>query len=119
MVAALPVLARVLLASLFIGMGIAALAGALTADAAVTAGTWARVIVELALGALVLTGWQARWVALLVAALMLGEAATVHAFWRYAEAERAQQLLHCLKNLAIAGGFLLLAGNDFARRAKG
>ena len=65
---------------------------------------WAVIAVELVGALLVLIGWQTRWVAWAMAIFTVATALVGHKFW--VDASQATQFL---KNLAIAGGFLLLA----------
>jgi len=64
---------------------------------------------ELVLGVLLLAGWRVRWVALVAAALLIADAVLSHPFWAVRAGLRDTQLLHFMKNVAIAGGFLLLS----------
>ena len=102
------VLARLLLASVFIVMGTWRLWNTAHATAPDTA-SLAFSAAELLLGLLVALGWKLRWTALLSALLMAMDAAMSHPFWALAEPERSAQLLHFMKNVNIVGGFLLLA----------
>jgi putative oxidoreductase len=109
------VVARLLLASVFIVMGAwrlwAAYNGATASGATLTFSA-----AELVLGVLVAAGWKLRWTALLSAALMVADAVLSHPFWTLAEPARSMQLLHFMKNVAIVGGFLLLSLASPARR---
>lgn len=61
-------------------------------------------------GLSVLLGYHARVGALLLAGFLLLSGLTVHAFWRYPDPMMAaDQQIHFLKNLSMAGGALLLA----------
>jgi putative oxidoreductase len=107
------VLSRVLLASVFVGLGLSRLliaAGVLDGGGA-TIGNGALVfsVIELALGLLLAFGWKARLLALLLAALLAVDALVSHQFWAVAAAARQDQLLHFLKNVALIGGLLLLS----------
>ncbi|MBX3602713.1 MAG: DoxX family protein [Rubrivivax sp.] len=63
---------------------------------------------ELIAGLAVAIGWQARWAGLLLALFTLVASLVFHRFWSaHAEQAAVQQLLF-MKNLAIAGGLLLL-----------
>lgn len=109
------VVARLLLASVFIVMGAwrlwAAYNGATASGATLTFSA-----AELVLGVLVAAGWKLRWTALLSAALLVADAVLSHPFWTLAEPARSAQLLHFMKNAAIVGGFLLLSLAAPARR---
>ena len=74
---------------------------------------WVAILVELGLPILLLLGIRARWVALALCLFTLITAATGHRFWGFDTATQfpqyIAQLTQFLKNLGIAGGFLLLA----------
>jgi len=109
---ALFLLARVLLASSFIGHGLETVLKAfrvLGAGEAVSFGALVFDVILIIAGIVVIVGWQLQWVALLLAAFLLVDAFVSHRFWRYTGAELHNQLLHFLKNLTMLGGFLLLA----------
>lgn len=75
--------------------------------------TWVAILAELGLPVLLLIGIRARWVALALCLFTLVTAATGHRFWGFDAATQAPQytaqLTQFLKNLGIAGGFLLLS----------
>ena len=50
-----------------------------------------------------------RWTALAAVALLVIDAVLSHPFWAMRAGARDVQLLHFMKNIAIAGGFLLLS----------
>lgn len=108
--------ARLLVASVFIGLGASRLlaAAGLIAPTATALGTGALVFsaFELVAGLLIAVGWQLRWVASLMAAFLVVDAFLAHPFWRHDGAEFHAQLLHFLKNAAAIGGLLLLAWID-------
>ena len=64
---------------------------------------------ELGGGLLIVLGWQTRIVALALALFTLVAAYYFHDFWHMQGAERADNMIHALKNLSIFGGFLMLA----------
>ena len=74
---------------------------------------WLAILAELGLPILLLVGFRARWVALALCLFTLFTAATGHRFWGFDTATQfphyVAQLTQFLKNLGIAGGFLLLA----------
>ena len=67
------------------------------------------IVAELGLGLLVLFGWKARWAALGLAVFVLVITPIFHNFWASAPAQVGAQQLNFYKNLAIAGGLLLIA----------
>jgi len=101
-------LARVLLASMFVVLGgwrvWGAIDGMAMSNAALVLSAG-----ELLLGLLLLTGWRLRWVALAAAALLVADALLSHPFWTARAGAHDGQLLHFMKNIALAGGFLLLS----------
>jgi len=109
------VLARLLLASVFIVMGgwrlWAAYQGLPTSGATLSFSA-----AELALGVLLAAGWKVRVLALASAALLVADAVLNHAFWGLGEPARSAQLLHFMKNAGLVGGFLLLSAAAPARR---
>jgi putative oxidoreductase len=94
--------ARVLIASVFVGLGFERLlvGAGLLAGAPVSAGAVAFSAFELIAGLAVMLGWKVRWVASLLALFILVDAFLAHAFWTYPAAEQHGQLLHFLKNLS-------------------
>lgn len=102
------VLARLLMASVFVVMGgyrlFMAQQGAPTSGATLTFSA-----IELVLGLLLASGWQTRVVALLAGLLMAADAVLSHPFWSLGGAEQGAQLLHFMKNVGFIGGLLLLA----------
>jgi uncharacterized membrane protein YphA (DoxX/SURF4 family) len=65
---------------------------------------------ELVGGFCVLFGFRARIGALLLIAFLLPVTLVFHNFWNYPEAERPEQMINFLKNLAILGGLLFVLG---------
>jgi len=70
---------------------------------------WLVIAVELLGALLILIGWQTRLVAWIMAIFTVGTALLGHKFWGVDPAQFNNQLTQFLKNLAIAGGFLMLA----------
>jgi len=112
--------ARVLIPSVFVGLGLKRLlvAARIVAGVPASAGTLVFSAFELMAGLLVMVGWKVRWVASLLALFILVDAFLAHAFWAYPAAERPGQLLHFLKNLSTPGGLMLLAWLDAAPTAR-
>lgn len=102
------VLARLLMASVFVVMGGWRLLSAWQ-GAVIPNGTLVFSVLELVLGLVVASGWKLAWTATLAALVMLADAIGSHPFWSAAGAERGEQLLHFMKNLGFIGGLLLLA----------
>jgi putative oxidoreductase len=114
---AVPLLARLFLAALFVYSGIAKMG-----NVAGTAGyfgklglpggeamVWAVIALEVLGGVLIVIGWKTRWIAWAMAIFTVGTGVIGHAFWNLEGAQMNQQLTQFLKNLAVAGGFLMLA----------
>jgi putative oxidoreductase len=105
----LPLLGRILIASLFVPAGFGKLTGFKGAvDYAASAGMpvpslaiAAAIAIELGCGLLLLVGWKTRWAA---AAMALFAVVTALVFHNNFQDEDMQ--IHFFKNLAIAGGLL-------------
>lgn len=114
----LPLVARVLLAVLFLLAGLGKIG-----DVAGTAGymssvgipgflAWPAIIFEIGVGVLLIVGWQTRIVALAAAVFCIVTAILFHN--NFAD---QMQMIMFLKNLSIAGGFLLLTANGAGKYA--
>ena len=109
---ALALLARVLLATIFVLSGAAKLAdpagtAAYVASAGLPApqlGAWGAALLETLGGLALLTGYRAR-----LAALVLAAFSVVAALFFHNNFADQNQMIHFMKNLAIAGGLLQLA----------
>ncbi|MBN8480823.1 MAG: DoxX family membrane protein [Xanthomonadales bacterium] len=117
---ALPMLARILIATLFIGLGAERLLGAAgigpLAGTALSNATLVLSALELAAGTLLAIGRRVRVLALLLAAFLIVDAVLAHPFWGHAGGEAHAQWLHFIKNIAVVGGLLLLAAETRGRR---
>jgi len=110
-------LGRILLATLFLVAGfnkinnVAGTTGYLAKLGVPSPGilVWAVIATELLGGLLLVIGWKTRWVAWGMAIFTLLAAVLGHAFWNAEGAQYSMQLTQFLKNLAIIGGFLMLA----------
>lgn len=123
MSARLHLLARALLASTFVVVGLQRLASGLealtgTAPPRATAGL-ALAALQVLLGALIVSGYRLRWTGGFAAVWLLGDAYWSHPFWLLDGPTFAAQLAHFFKNVAIAGGFLLLAFGPQPTRRNG
>ncbi len=108
---AIALLGRVMMSAIFIQLGISKVMSATTTIAgfaklglpnpplafAVT------LAVEILAGLLVLVGWKTRWAALALAVWCIATAVVAH----YHPGDRGQ-MIHFMKNVAMAGGFLQL-----------
>ncbi|MDZ7652116.1 MAG: DoxX family protein [Burkholderiaceae bacterium] len=107
---------RILLALMFVVAGVGKIGGfdgtvgyiaskGLPLPAVLAAGT---VALELVAGLALIVGYKARWAALALAAFTLLATFIFHAYWSMpAEQQMVQQLMF-LKNLAVAGGLLVV-----------
>jgi putative oxidoreductase len=77
------------------------------------------IALEIVGGIALVAGWKLRPVALVMGAFTLASALIAHAFWAADPAQFNGQLLSFLKNMAIAGGFLLLASVAGSRVRRG
>jgi len=68
----------------------------------------ATIVIEVGGGLMLITGWQARWAALVIALFLIPTTVIFHAFWSADAASYQNQLTQFLKNLAILGGMLLV-----------
>ena len=68
------------------------------------------IIIEIGGAILLIVGWRTRWVAWLLVGFVAIATATAHRFWEFDAAQYGNQLNHFLKNVAILGGLLMLAG---------
>ncbi len=112
-----PLIGRILLSGLFLVSGYNKMMGV-----AGTAGyfgklglpmpevlVWVVIAIEVLGGLLIVIGWQTRLVAWLLAIFTVATAVVGHKFWGIDPAQFNSQFTQFLKNLAIAGGFLMLA----------
>ena len=115
-------LARILLSAIFIQAGYNKLVGPAASTAYIAKlglpmpqAAWAvAVAVELGGGLLILLGYRTRVVALVLAAFCVASGIAAH----YHPGDTGQ-MIHFMKNLAIAGGFLQLAATGHGRYALG
>jgi len=106
------VAARVLIASVFVGLGIERLlaaGGILSGRGAVGVASLIFSGFELVAGMAIMFGWQAGRVALLMAIFLTVDAFVAHPFWKFGGSEQHGQFLHFLKNFSAIGGLLLLS----------
>jgi putative oxidoreductase len=110
--------ARILLALMFILSGFGKLAGlegtagyiaskGLPMPMVLAAGAG---VLELVAGVLLVIGWQARWAALALAAFTLVASVLFHNYWAMPAEQQMMQQLMFLKNLAAIGGLLAIFG---------
>ena len=113
----LPLLiARVLLALMFVAAGFSKLSGLQgTAGYIASVGLPAPMLLavaagllELVAGVLIIVGWQARWAGLALAAFTLVATLLFHNFWAMPADKQMMQQLMFMKNLSIVGGLLFV-----------
>ena len=110
------VIARVLLALMFVLSGISKLTGLEgTAGYIASVGLPAAQllalgagVLEVAAGALLIVGFQARWAALALAAFTVIASLLFHNFWAMPADKAFMQQLMFMKNLAVTGGLLFV-----------
>jgi len=110
--------ARLLMAAIFVLSGVRkALAFAGTAGYLAKLGlpmpeaiTALVILIEVGGGLLLVAGWQLKPVALAMALFTLATAFVGHAFWAASPEQFGAQLNNFMKNVAMVGGFVLLAG---------
>jgi len=102
------VVARVLIASVFVGLGLERIVTMLDGGP-VSVGAFAFSAFEAAAGLAIMIGWRVSIVALVMALFLLVDALFSHRFWAVPAAEFHGQWLHFLKNMSAIGGLLLLA----------
>ncbi len=122
---AIPLIARILLAVLFLVSGIRAL-GAVAGTSGYIArlgvpmpevATWMVIAVEIVGAILLIVGWQTRLAAWGLAAFVIVATYLAHQFWAVDPSQYVNQLNHFLKNLAVIGGLLLVAAYGPGRLA--
>src|SRR5918994_753288 len=70
---------------------------------------WVAIAIELGGAILLIVGWKTRWAAWLLGLFTLIAAFAAHRFWEVDAAQYANQMNHFLKNIAMVGGFIILA----------
>jgi putative oxidoreductase len=108
----LPVLARILVACVFVVLGaerLLAAGGWLSGRTPIGTGGIVFSVFELLAGLAIMAGWQAGKLALVMAAFLLVDAFASHPFWNYSGGQQQGQLLHFLKNFSSIGALLILS----------
>jgi putative oxidoreductase len=111
------VLGRVLLSAIFILSGLGKLPhfhdmAGMMASKGIPLASVALVItllIEIGGGLLVLTGYKAKYAALVIALWLIPVTLIFHHFWGIPAEQQQDQMVHFLKNVAIMGGLLVLA----------
>ncbi|MFC4523777.1 DoxX family protein [Cupriavidus pinatubonensis] len=71
--------------------------------------------IEIAGGLTLVSGWNAKWGALLLAVFLVPTTLIFHGFWRADLADSWNQFNHILKNVAILGGMLVVFAIESSR----
>jgi putative oxidoreductase len=111
------VLGRVLLSAIFILSGLGKLPhfhdiAAMMAGKGIPLASVALVItllIEIGGGLLILTGYKAKYAALVIALWLIPVTLVFHHFWGIPAEQQQEQMVNFLKNAAIMGGLLILA----------
>lgn len=109
-----PLLGRLLIAQIFLMSGISKITGFEgTAGYIASKGlplpqllAGGSLLVELAGGLLLIIGWKTRWAAAALFVFTLLAALFFHDFWSMPAEQAQNQMIHFMKNLAMAGGLL-------------
>jgi putative oxidoreductase len=80
---------------------------------------WVALLVELLGGAMLLTGWRARWAAAVLALFTVVATFLFHAYWNAPADQALNQQIHFMKNIAIIGGLLVVVAHGAGRYALG
>jgi putative oxidoreductase len=125
---AVALVARVLLVALFLLSGFGKIGGFAGAASYIASkglplpelGAGIAIVVELGGGLLLLSGWKARPVALILAIFTLIAAVFFHAYWSDTDpAARMSDFINFWKNISIAGGFLMVCAFGAGRYSVG
>jgi len=73
------------------------------------------IAVEIGGGLTLITGWNARWGALVLALFLVPVSLVFHGFWSADAANYQNQFNHFFKNIAILGGMLVVFSLESAR----
>jgi putative oxidoreductase len=73
------------------------------------------IAVEIGGGLTLITGWNARWGALVLALFLVPVSLVFHGFWSADAANYQNQFNHFFKNIAILGGMLVVFSMESAR----
>ncbi len=68
------------------------------------------IVILLAGGFMILSGWHARWGALALFVFMIPATLVFHPYWSYPEPQQINQFHHLVKNVALMGALLMIVG---------
>lgn len=103
------VIARVLIASVFVGLGLERIVQMSGGHMPFSIGAFGFSAFEAGAGIAIMMGWRVAIVAPLMAVFLLADALFSHPFWAAPATEFHGQWLHFLKNVSAIGGLFLLA----------
>lgn len=75
------------------------------------------ILLEIGGAIALIVGWRTEWVAGALGLFTIASALLAHKFWAVDPPQFANQLNHLLKNVAMAGGFLILAAVSLKQRS--
>jgi putative oxidoreductase len=109
-----PLVGRLLIAAIFVFSGFGKITGfegtvgyiASKGLPLPQAGAVLAIIVELGGGILLILGWKTRWAAAAMMLFTLAAAIIFHNFWAVAPDAAQNQMIHFMKNIAMAGGLV-------------
>ena len=110
--------ARFLIASVFVGFGAEHLLAAaqVLPGRALPGAPWMLLhVFEMLAGLAIMLGWQSGRLAFLMSAIIAVDAFAAHPFWKYQGHAQHDQMLHFLKNLSVIGGLLLVSWIESSR----
>jgi putative oxidoreductase len=110
--------ARFLIASVFVGFGIEHLLAAAQVLPGRALPSVPRMLLnafEMLAGIAIMLGWQSGRLSFLMAAIVAVDAFATHPFWKYHGTAQHDQMLHFLKNLSVIGGLLLVSWIESSR----
>ena len=107
---------RVMLAAIFVESGFGKITGFAGTVELIARGGWpmpeagavVAILFELGGGLLLVAGFKARWVALAMAVFTVVAGIMFHNYWDAPAAQRTMQFIHFWKNIAMAGGLLMV-----------
>jgi putative oxidoreductase len=67
------------------------------------------IVLEIVAALLLIVGWKTRWAALALALFTVAAAVLFHNYWAMPADKQMMQQIMFMKNLAVAGGLLMLA----------
>jgi putative oxidoreductase len=75
----------------------------------------ATIVFQLGFGGMILVGWRMRWAAAALLVWIVPATLIFHSFWGLPPSQAPNEMFHFLKNVAVAGGLLLLISTGDGR----